>query len=116
MMDAPGVSAETSMAGTYPTVDRDRLAALVDEMKSDGDFLILHRSDRENEVYAQVCVTPAPAKPGGRYTLEYRDGPDSHWQAFTDDDGVVTQVLSGWAFGGPSWKELASWSRLNLGF
>lgn len=116
MTDTAVVSAETSMAGTYPAVDRDRLAALVDEMESPGDFVILHRSDRDNDVYSQACVTPAAAPQNGRYTLEHREGPNAHWQAFTDDDGVVAQVLCGWAFGSPGWQKLVRWSRLDLGF
>ncbi|HEX7165640.1 MAG TPA: hypothetical protein VF230_01540 [Acidimicrobiales bacterium] len=110
---------ETESAGRYRNATEADLHRLFSQLGAEtGGYLILERADLP-EQYAQTALEVKP-KPSlhatGRYVVEYRDGPHSHHQAFTEDASVVFDVLAGWAFDRPGWRDLVAWQPLDLGF
>ena len=118
MNDTRTLTIETESAGSYADATEETLDRLLHQMSKANSYLILHRTDRPEEEYAQTAIE---RRPDGklvedRVVVEYRDGPHSHHQAVTSDLELVRTVLSGWAFDRPGWKDLLTWKPLDLGF
>ena len=108
---------ETESGGSYADADEETLHRLVGQITIENAYVIVHRDDRPDG-YAQTAIArnPDTTMIAGAYVVEYRDGPNDHWQAFTEDVDVLHSVLAGWAFGRDGWKSLVEWKVLDLGF
>ena len=82
----------------------EQVAAAVDRLGKDADFLVLERDDAPG--FAQA-TGGAP-----ELTVEHKDAAGELWQATTSDRAVAAQVLTGWAQDLPGWRELLTWSSL----
>lgn len=111
------LSISTASTGSYLDADEATLDRLVMNMSDENEFLILERSDKPDE-FAQASFMRGldSAIVDGRYVVEYRDGPNSQWQATTEDREQVRQVLSAWALDRPGWRDALTWEKLDLGF
>jgi len=111
------ITIQTESLGTFPDVTAEVLDRVLSQLDADNAYVILERSDRA-EAYAQAAIArdKNANQVAGRFVVEYRDGPNAHWQAFTEDIERVRDVLAGWAFDRPGWKELLTWEVLDLGF
>lgn len=109
------VSIQTEGAGAFADADEATLERLLSQLGDGNMFLIVERSDVEDG-YAQTAMNTGEQKTAGTYVVEYRSGPNQHYQAFTDDADVVHRVLSGWAFDHADWHSALEWSVLDLGF
>jgi hypothetical protein len=74
------------------------------------EFLIVERTDDPTgQTYVQVIHD------NEEFTVEYRDGaPDRHFQAFETDKRRVHDVIAGWRFDRPGWREALPWQPLDL--
>jgi hypothetical protein len=109
------VRIQTEATGTFDDVDEETLDRLLSALAPGNAYLIVERSDID-EGYAQTAMNTGEQETKGKYVVEYRSGPNQHYQAFTDDRDLVHRVLSGWAFDHPDWKSALDFSVLDLGF
>ena len=109
---------ETESAGTYPDATEETLERLLGQMGPENSYLILHRSDLPDGPEGPFVQTAIRRDPGGHpqpgFVVEYKEGPERHFQAFTEDFGTLHAILAGWAFGRPGWRDLVDWERLEL--
>jgi len=81
-----------------------QLLDLVNDMREDGDFLVVQR-DEEAEGYLQTAY-PGEGEP---FVIELSDGSTGEQsQLMAPDKNVVHQVLFGYAYDRPGWRDLAS--------
>jgi hypothetical protein len=68
-----------------------------------------------NEAADGECYAQALREREDRWIVEHRDGgPTQHYQAIVTDKGIVAEILAGWAYQVPGWRESASWKRIDL--
>jgi hypothetical protein len=115
--DRAAPTAETESAGSYADVSEETLARLVSQITPENSYMIVNREDRPDG-YAQTAIarTEKGELQPGRYVVEYRLGPNQHYQAFTKDLDDVRAVLAGWAFDHAGWDRTLEFAVLDLGF
>jgi hypothetical protein len=107
----PALRAITEAGETWDPTE-EQLLDLLETVASEGsDFLIVERtSDPNGETYAQSALGP-----DDRLIVEYRAGDrQHHYRTVAPDLRTAWQLLAGWAFDRPGWREQASWSQLRL--
>ena len=82
---------------------------LSDVDRGDEEFLIIERlSDPAGQTYAQTT------KEDGDWIVERRDGsPNTHYCLRSADMRVVHELLTGWAFDRPGWRD-APWENVRV--
>jgi len=76
-----------------------------------GTSLVVERTaDLSGNTYAQ-----AARRRDGSYIVEYRDGDAaSHYGTVAPDWRTAHELLTGWAFQRPGWRDRATWSPVRL--
>jgi hypothetical protein len=92
------LTVETAAGGAFEDADDATLERLVMAMNPDNEYLILHRSDLDEEEFAQTSLEHSPdaSLVKGSFVIEYRDGPNSQWQAKATDRAKIYETLAGW--------------------
>jgi hypothetical protein len=97
---------ETEALGSFTDADEETLARLVAQLSPDNGYLIVHPDGMDGERYAQTAYLRGP---GGErresFVVEYHDGDGDHWQTEVDDRAGALEVLAGWTFGRPGWRD-----------
>ena len=72
-----------------------------------GSYLILDAlADTTGQTYAQTSRNT-----DGSYLVEYRDGTaDRHFGTTAEDMRAAHELLVGWAFKVPGWRDAATWT------
>jgi hypothetical protein len=99
-------------AGEYWDPSEDQLLSLLEAVKSgQSGYLLLERtSDPTGETFAQS--SPGP---DGGLLVEYRAGDSQHhYSAVAPDLRTAWQLMVGWAFDRPGWRDHASWSQVEF--
>ncbi|MFD4612246.1 hypothetical protein ACFWOT_30080 [Streptomyces sp. NPDC058440] len=112
-MAAPVLQAIEADGTTWDDPSEEQLHDLLADMSLRWRFVIVSRLDLEpvDQHYMQVYLNDDLS-----YQVEYRDGgPDRHFQAWVPREHEVfavervAEVLQGWAYGRPGWREALSW-------
>ncbi|MGW1102411.1 hypothetical protein [Streptomyces sp. NPDC002540] len=112
-MAAPVIQAIEADGTTWDDPFEEQLHDLLADMTLTWRFVSVKRLDLEpvDQHYMQVYLNDDLS-----YQVEYRDGgPDRHFQAWVPhEDSVfavepVAEVLQGWAYGRPGWREALPW-------
>ena len=83
---------------------------LQDVEAGEGTFLIVERT-----LTRPGTPTPGLHRDDGSCTLEHREGDAGHrYGTVAPDTRTARQLLTGWAFQLPGWKDRAIWSRVLL--
>ena len=115
-MEKPTVEMETESAGRYAELDLETLHRLVAQLSPDNSYLILQRSDKSNEEFAQAAIARKPnaSMIPGSFIVEFKDASGEQFQAETQDLDRVRDVLANWAFDLGDWKLDLEWKPLRF--
>lgn len=96
----PTVELETESAGRYAELDLETLDRVVAQLSPENSYLILHRSDKSNEEFAQAAIARRPnaSMIPGSFVVEFKDATGEQFQAETQNLDRVREVLANWAF------------------
>lgn len=77
----------------------------------EGTYLIVDSmQDPTSQTYAQVSRND-----DGTYVVECRDGgPEHHFGTVAEDMRSAHALVTGWAFGGPDWRDSATWRPVSI--
>jgi hypothetical protein len=107
------ITVETESAGAYADASEADLHRLVSQLNHANSYLIVHRTG--SDLYAQAAIG---RKPDGSfddgYVVEYAVGDSDLRQATVTTPERVYELLAGWAYDRPGWRESAEWSVLSF--
>lgn len=104
---------ETESAGAYADATEADLHRIVSQLSPESSYVILHREG--NELYAQAAL--ARSSDGAitdGFVVEYAVADSDLRQTSVATTDRVYELLSGWAFDRPGWKDSQEWSILQF--
>ncbi|MFJ7496965.1 hypothetical protein ACIQZB_38675 [Streptomyces sp. NPDC097727] len=113
-MTTPALRAIEWDGTAWDDPSEEKLHDLLADMSLTWRFVVVQRLDTEpvGQHYMQVYLNDDLS-----YQVEYREGgPDRHFQAHVPREHEVfavepvAEVLQGWAFARPGWREALSWA------
>ena len=104
---------ETESLGAYADASEADLHRVVSLLSEDSSYLIVHREG--DELYAQAALSRNPNGSFGEgFVVEYAVADSDLRQTKVDTTERVYELLAGWAFDRPGWKDDQEWSVLQF--
>jgi uncharacterized protein (DUF2249 family) len=112
MTSEPVLRATAESGDVIDDPSEDALFMMFEDIEAgESTYLIVDAlHDPTGQRYAQVSRND-----DGTYVVEYRDGgPDRHFGTVAQDMRSAHALVTGWAFGLPSWRESADWRPVSI--
>ena len=107
------ITVETESSGAYADASEADLHRLSSQLTEENSYLIVHRDDSDLYAQAAIARTESGSFTDG-YVVEYSVADCDLRQATVSSPERVYELLAGWAYDRPNWRESAEWSVLSF--